>query len=187
MTRILTRAAATAFLAVLAVLGPPPARAQSADATAKDVVNGSRFGAWTVNCQALGVNKTSCVLTQRLVRSGDGGFLAEVLAFSNADDTKRYLAARVPNGVYFPAGFAMRPAEATEETRFIWQSCSAKLCEALIELAPEDLATIEASEKGVVAGYRPGLSAEPVVFSMSVAGMAAGLDALAEARGAASE
>lgn len=187
MKKRLTRATATAFLAVLAALGQPGARAQSTDGAAKEVANGSRFGAWTVNCQALGVNKTSCVLTQQLVRSGDGGFLAEVLAFSNADDSKRYLAARVPNGVYFPAGFAMRPAEATEETRFIWQSCSAKLCEALIEIAPEDVATFEASEKGVVAGYRPGLNAKPVVFSMSVAGMVAGLDALAGARRVASE
>ncbi|TDK51810.1 invasion associated locus B family protein [Antarcticimicrobium luteum] len=187
MTRFLTRATGTAFLAALVALGQPAAMAQSADGDAKEVTNGSRFGAWTVNCQALGVNKTSCVLTQRLVRSGDGGFLAEVLAFSNADDSKRYLAARVPNGVYFPAGFAMRPAEVTEETRFIWQSCSAKLCEALIEIAPEAAASFEASEKGMVAGYRPGLTADPVIFSMSAAGMTAGLDALAGARVAASE
>jgi len=184
MNRLQTRAGAA--LAAL-VLSLPAAMAQSADAPATEVINGSRFGAWTVNCQALGVNKTSCVLTQRLVRSSDGAFLAEVLAFSNADDSKRYLAARVPNGVYFPAGFAMRPAGAAEETRFIWQSCSAKLCEALIEVATETAAGFEASEKGMVAGYRPGLTADPLVFSLSAAGMTEGLDALAAAKAPASE
>lgn len=186
MNELLTRTRAAALAAGLA-LSLPAAMAQSADAPAAEVSNGSRFGAWTVTCQALGVNKTSCVLTQQLVRSGDGAFLAEVLAFSNADDSKRYLAARVPNGVYFPAGFAMRPAEAEGETRFIWQSCSAKLCEALIEVESDTVAAFEASEKGMIAGYKPALTAEPVIFSMSAAGMAAGLDALAGAKAPAAE
>ena len=50
-------------------------------ATAAPVRNGARFGAWTVTCEALGVNETACVLSQTLVRSSDDRFLAEILAF----------------------------------------------------------------------------------------------------------
>ncbi len=182
--RRLAAAAATA-LAALAPLAPglsASAQEASGDAPAAvTVVNGQTFGAWTVACQALGVNRTSCVLSQRLVRRADNAFLAEILAFANADDSKRFLAARVPNGVYLPAGFALRPADSEEETRFVWQSCSARLCEALVELTPELAQSLEAASGGLVAGYKPSIQGEPVIFAFSAEGLTAGLDALAQA------
>jgi len=153
----------------------PPAR----------IANGTRFGQWVVSCEALAVNETACVLTQRLARASDGAFLAEMLAFASADGTRRYIGARVPSGVYFPHGFAVRPAEGeAEETRFVWQSCSRDLCEALIELTEEELEALEGAEGGLIAGYRPGLLAQPLIFTMSVEGAGAGLDALAASAGA---
>ncbi len=181
------RRLAVAALAALAPLAPLaaglPASAQetAGEASAVTVVNGQTFGAWTVACQALGVNRTSCVLSQRLVRRADNAFLAEILAFTNADDSKRFLAARVPNGVYLPAGFALRPADSEDETRFVWQSCSARLCEALVELTPELARSLEGASGGLIAGYRPSLQSESVIFAFSAEGLTAGLDALAQA------
>lgn len=173
--------------------GTTPLAAQEAEAAATTnvpparVANGTRFGQWVVSCEALAVNETACVLSQRLVRASDGAFLAEMLAFSSADGTRRYVGARVPNGVYLPHGFALRPAEGeAEEIRFVWQSCSRDLCEALIELDGEALAALEAAEGGLIAGYRPGLLAQPLVFTLSVEGAGAGLAALVSSGGAAS-
>ena len=147
------------------------------------IANGTRFGVWTVTCEALAVNETACVLSQRLVRKSDNAFLAEVLAFQSADGARRYMAARVPNGVYLPAGFAMKPAEGeAEETRFVWQSCSRELCEALIDLDDAKIAELESGER-LVAGYRPSLVAQPLVFAMGATGLKEGLDALAASSG----
>lgn len=141
------------------------------------IANGTRFGAWTVTCEALAVNETACLLTQRLVRSSDNAFLAEVLAFWSGDASQAYLAARVPNGVFFPSGFAVKPEGVEEQTQFIWQSCARDLCEALLELDAATLEKLEAAES-LVAGYRPNLRADPLVFRMSLEGAKEGLDAL---------
>lgn len=165
--------------------GTQTAAAQSAqdDAAATTTVepmriaNGTRFGSWVVNCEALAVNETACVLSQRLVRTSDNVFLAELLAFWSGDGSRSYLAVRVPNGVYFPSGFAMKPADAEEQTAFVWQSCSRDVCEGLLELPVADIAALEQAEE-LVAGYRPSLRSEPLVFRMSIAGAEAGLTAL---------
>jgi len=184
-----------AFAMALAVAGAPaPLAAQDEDPAATTnvpptrVANGTRFGQWVVSCEALAVNETACVLTQRLARASDGAFLADMLAFSSADGSRLYLGARVPNGVYFPHGFAVRAAddEAAEEIRFVWQSCSRDLCEALVELTGDELASLEGSETGLIAGYRPGLLADPLIFTLSVEGAQAGLEALAASTGAGS-
>lgn len=152
---------------------------QDASEPAQRVANGARFGAWTVTCEALAVNETACLLTQRLVRSSDNAFLAEVLAFWSGDGSQSYLAARVPNGVFFPSGFAFKPEEAEEQTQFVWQSCTRDLCEALLEIDMETLKTLEGHES-LVAGYRPNLRSEPVVFRMTLDGAEEGLIALKE-------
>ncbi|WP_407493629.1 invasion associated locus B family protein [Pseudooceanicola sp. MF1-13] len=165
----------TSFALLIAGLGT----AQAQNASPDRVANGTRFGAWTVSCEALAVNETACVLSQRLVRRADNVFLAELLAFQSASGDREFLIARVPNGVYLPAGFAMKPAEGeAEETRFVWQSCNNDLCEALIELTPEKTESLEAAER-LVAGYRPRLGAEPLVFALSLSGLQDGLTALA--------
>ncbi|SLN22768.1 invasion associated locus B family protein [Roseisalinus antarcticus] len=174
-----------ATLALCAALTPAVA-AQETEAAAQPepprerVTNGQRFGAWAVTCEAIAVGETACVLSQRLVQSGGDAFLAEMLAFWSADGTESYVAVRVPNGVFFPSGFAIRAADApedAEQTMFEWQSCSPDLCEGLLRLDPEALEEFEGAGE-VLAGYRPGLRAEPLVFRMSVSGLAEGLAAL---------
>ena len=165
------------------IFGAQMLAAQDTASQPERVSNGARFGQWVVNCQALAVNETACMLEQRLVRSDDGAFLTDLLVFSSPDGSKNYLSARVPVGVYFPHGFAFRPvADEDSEIRLIWQSCSPDRCEALIELDAETLAGLEAAEGGLIAGYRPGILAEPVVFRFSVAGASAGLAALEASR-----
>ncbi len=191
-TRRLRAASRCAALVVMFLLGAPAVAAQdSADqesAQPERVANGARFGQWAVRCQALAVNETACMLEQRLVRSSDGAFLTELLAFSSPDGTKNYLSARVPVGVYFPHGFAFRPvADEEGEIRMIWQSCSRDMCEALIELDAGTLGELEKAEGGLVGGYRPALLAEPVVFRFSVAGASEGLAALDASRAASGE
>lgn len=141
------------------------------------IANGTQFGAWTVTCEALAVNETACVLTQRLVRSSDNAFLAELLAFWSGDGSRSYLAARVPNGVFFPSGFAFKPEESEEQQQFVWQSCARDLCEALLEVDMETVKGLEAAES-LIAGYRPSLQSEPLVFRMTMDGAEEGLMAL---------
>lgn len=164
----------TAGILWLAAAG---AQAQEPEADAPRIANGARFGAWTVTCEAIAVNETACVLSQTLVRSADERFLAEILAFWSGDGSQSYVAARVPNGVFFPSGFAFKPEGAEDRQELIWQSCSRDLCEALAQI---DLATLTALEAGadVFAGYRPGLGAEPVVFKLDLTGIEEGMTAL---------
>ncbi len=173
-------------LPILAVVSlgfslPAVAQEDAAIADRPAVVNGQQFGAWTVTCEAIAVGQTACVLTQRLVRTQDNAFLAELLAFTSRDGAKSYLAARVPNGVYFPSGFAFKQEESEDRFDFVWQSCTRDLCEALLEIEPTDLAALSASETGVIAGYRPSLTAEPLVFRFQLQGATEGLAALTAA------
>ena len=177
MNRIIAKPAA-AFIA-LSLLAPVHAVAQ--DDAATRVANGERFGAWTVSCQALAVNETLCVLNQRLVRSADTVFLAEFLAFDNARAPGAYLAARVPVGAHFPSGFSIRPDQDGEDVLALtWQSCATDLCEALIALDPETVERLSSADVAI-AGYRPRLGAEPLVFRVDLSGLEDGLDALAGA------
>ncbi|MGB2200354.1 MAG: hypothetical protein ACPH5G_03355, partial [Pseudooceanicola atlanticus] len=66
------------------------------------------------------MNETACVLSQTLVRSSDDRFLAEILAFWSGDGTSSYMAARLPNGVFFPSGFAFKPEDSEERQSFAW-------------------------------------------------------------------
>lgn len=171
------------FLAILAS-GPTLAQDRSENAAEATTIvepmriaNGTRFGAWTVNCEAIAVNETACVLSQRLVRTADNAFLAELLAFWSGDGSKSYMAARVPNGVYLPAGFALKPEADEQRYDFAWQSCGRDLCETLRELSSDELLALNEAE-AVVAGYRPSLVAKPVVFKLSTQGVGEGLQAL---------
>lgn len=168
------------FLAsiALATLGAAtPAAAQDR------LANGAEFGSWRVACEAVGVNETVCVLSQRLVASSGQRFLAELLAFADPETPGAYLAARVPLGVHFPAGFALRPEASDNQIAFDWQSCSTELCEALVRLSPEDLESLDAAET-VIAGYLPQVEGEPLVFRVGVSGLREGVSALARATGA---
>lgn len=166
------------FCLAIALGAAAPAFAQETPAR---VVNGQTFGAWSVSCEAVAVGETACVLNQQLIRTNDRAFLAQMLALWSSDLDKRYLLARVPLGVYLPAGMAMKPETAEGEdavVQFVWQSCTANFCEALVEMDEDRIAQFVADGAPVIASYRPGLNADPVVFRFSMAGMVEGMDAV---------
>ncbi len=147
-------------------------------ASAQGVSNGDRFGAWHVTCEATGVNRTICGLNQRILRSSDGRYLADVLALWTPDLSQRYLLARVPLGVFFPSGLSLGERDAAARLQFTWQACGTQLCEAVLVLDDETLAAIEGSETPQLLAYRPGAGQEPLVFELQTAGLGEGLDTL---------
>ncbi|MCC6007579.1 MAG: invasion associated locus B family protein [Rhodobacteraceae bacterium] len=150
--------------------------------SAERLQNGARFGDWTVACEAVAVNETICVLSQRLVAREGERFLTELLAFNDTEEPVAYLAARVPLGVYFPAGFSMRPEGGDTALDFEWQSCGEDLCEALLVLDADALAALEQGP-AAIAGYVPRTGAEALVFRIGTEGLSGGLVALARALG----
>lgn len=144
--------------------------------------NGARFGAWTVVCEAIAVNETLCVLTQRLVASEGQGLLTELLAFNDAEAPQAYVVARVPLGVHFPAGFTMQRQGTETVLEFEWQSCTAQMCEAMLIVDADVLMALEGDDD-VLAGYAPAPGAAPLVFRVGTQGLGDGLSALAGAMG----
>ena len=144
------------------------------------LVNGARFGQWAVACEAIAVNETACILTQKLIAKADNRFLAEMVLVRPKGESRLILAARVPIGVHFPSGFVMKPEKSEERSAFVWQSCNRDICEAAIELSAEKLAELEKTG-GATAGYRPNARSEPVVFRIAFEGASQGLDSLQRA------
>lgn len=162
---------------------PVGAAAPSAPASAAGeprLVNGARFGAWAVACEAVAVNETACILTQKLIAKADNRFLAEMVLVRPKGEARVILAARVPIGVHFPSGFVMKPEKSEERSALVWQSCNRDICEAAIELSAEKLAELETGG-GATAGYRPNARSEPVVFRIAFEGAGQGLDSLQRA------
>lgn len=153
-----------------------------ASAQESTVPNGQTFGVWTVNCTAVAVGQTSCVLSQQIHRGTDNAFIAQVLAFQNLDATKTYLSARVPLGAYLPAGFAIKAEDQEDVLPFVWQTCAADLCEALAEIDPAKLAELAGVERNILGAFRPNLQSEDFVFRFSMAGVIEGLAALDAAK-----
>ena len=150
--------------------------------TSQRVENGARFGAWTVACEAVAVNETICVLTQRLVEAEGQGFLTELLAFNDAEEASAWVVARVPLGVHFPGGFALQPEGEDTPLAFEWQSCAPQLCEALLGVDAAALAALESSGNAI-AGYVPAPGEAPLAFRVATEGLGDGLAALARALG----
>lgn len=180
----------TRVFIVLALVLTLPASAQTstdrdavvapeAPATAV-VVNGQKFGAWSVSCVAVAVGETDCTLTQRVLRAADKAFVADIIATRNPDG-ESFLIARVPVGVFLPTGFAMRQSESEDEEavmEFTWQSCNGQICEAILKIDAEKVAALSAEDNAMVAAFRPSAQTEPFLFQFSLNGMETGLDAV---------
>lgn len=166
-----------AFILTLAL--PTSALSQEAESPQDVVANGQKIGAWTVSCIALAVGKTNCTLNQRVMRTSDGAFVADVIALRDSEG-RTYLLARVPVGAALPSGFIMSKADSEETTSFTWQACSPEVCEATLPLDPEQVTELSAEDNQMIAAFRPNLQSEPIVFQISLSGMEAGLDAVSQ-------
>lgn len=147
--------------------------------TTGEVSNGQTFGDWTVRCEALGVNRTRCMLNQTISLRDSNLLLADLLAFWTDEDPQPLLVAQVPVGAHLPSGFALQAEGAPEEDQlnFTWQACNPKICEAVALPGQELLDKLTSAER-VLAGYRPGVAEEAAVFPISVKGLTDGLSAL---------
>ncbi len=144
------------------------------------VANGQKIGAWNVTCVAVAVGKTDCTLTQRVLRSTDNAFVADIIATRNTEG-KTFLAARVPLGVSLPAGFGMRRADSEtpdEVMEFVWQVCTREVCEAVLELDADAAEAMSAEDNAMIAAFRPSVQAEPFLFQLSLNGLNEGLAAI---------
>lgn len=172
MTRSLLASLAT--VAGLALALPSTGQAQDA----APVANGQKFDNWAVSCNAVAVNRTSCMLSQQLVRDTDRVFMAEMLALWSGTGDKEYLAARVPLGTYLAAGIALRNTGQEDVHALTWQNCNARFCEALMELTPELIEELTSGDGTVIVSYRPQISGEQRVFRFNAKGLQDGLGAL---------
>ena len=166
------------FAAVLPMaVAAQGATPEAAEAPA-EISNGQAFGDWTVRCEALGVNRTRCMLGQTISMREGNRLLAELLAFWT-DDGKQILVAQVPVGAHLPSGFVLQPEGAPEDQRLelVWQTCSPQICEAVALPDAAALDRLTGAER-VLAGYRPAVGAEAAVFPVSTSGLAEGLAAL---------
>ncbi len=161
----------------LAAIAQEAAAPEAAEAPA-EIANGQAFDDWTVRCEALGVNRTRCMLSQRISMRETNQLLAELLAFWT-DDGKQILVAQVPVGAHLPSSFVLQPEGATEEEQlpFIWQACSPQICEAVNLPDQAALDRLTRAEQ-VLAGYRPAVGAEMAVFPISAKGLTEGMAAL---------
>jgi len=121
------------------------------------------------------------VLNQQLFRSTDRAFIAQFIVLWSSDGKSRYLLARVPTGVALTDGLAMKPDRPDTDDLvlpYVWQTCNATVCEALVELSEDQMSGYLQDDAAIVASFRPGLGAEPVSFRFSAAGLREGMDAL---------
>ena len=169
---------AALFAATLPLAAAAQEAAPEAAAAPAEIANGQAFGDWTVRCEALGVNRTRCMLSQRIAMREGNRLLAELLAFWT-DDGKQILVAQVPVGAHLPANFVLQPEGASEEEQlaFAWQACNPQICEAVALPDEAALERLTGAER-VLAGYRPAVGAETAVFPISVNGLTDGLAAL---------
>lgn len=147
--------------------------------SAQDVRNGATFGAWQLICEATGVNRTVCALRQTLSLQDGGAFVAEVaLRRIDTDDGPRTaIVLSTPTGMFLPATPGMAVDASDETLALEWRSCDARICTASRVLSDTELAALRAGAQ-LRLGYRPVNQPDPVLFSISLTGVTAGLAAL---------
>jgi invasion protein IalB len=154
-------------LAVLAALAALPAAAE--------VRNGATFGDWRIACAAETTARTTCALAQTVVARDGGAFLAEIGLNPGAGGVVMVL--RTPTGTLLPVQPAYR-TETGEARPLAWQTCTGDFCTALRLLEQAEVDALRRGRSMVVGYHRAGAEA-PVAFAVSLAGVTAGLAALA--------
>lgn len=170
MTFLTSRRMAATVATVLALMPLHKAHAE--------VANGAVFGDWTVSCTAETSQKTICALTQTVVTAEDQRFLTELgLNLVTEDGTESVvMVMRTPSAMMLTTQPAFRIGSADPVT-LAWRTCAGDFCTAIQVLSPEDLAAMRAA-RDMIVGYQSVTSESPVTFSVSLAGVTAGLTAL---------
>lgn len=153
--------------------------AMASQAPAQEARNGATFGDWQLICEATGVNRTVCALRQTLSFSENGAFVAEVALrrVPSADDTRTVIVLSTPTGIFLPAAPGMAVDGSDETLPLEWRSCDANICTASRVLSDNEVAALRGGAE-LRMGYRPVNQSDPVLFSISLTGVTAGLAAL---------
>lgn len=153
-----------------AALAHGPARAE--------VANGTVFGDWTISCTAETTTRTICALTQTVVTTDGGRFLAEIglNAVNEAGETAIVMVLRTPSAMLLPVQPAFRIGS-RDPVALAWRTCAGEFCTAVQLLPPEDVAALRAA-RSMILGYQGATDSSPVTFSVSLSGVTAGLNAL---------
>lgn len=161
-------------IAYLALALSLPVTAAFAQGT-PPVSNGTQFGDWMIQCQAIGVQQTQCSLVQELTLSETGALVARVLVTELQGGPA--IVGHVPIGAYLPSGVAYHVVgDDTPQREMIWQRCLGSICEGALAL---DDAEIERLSEGTMRfGYRPAPGADPVVVNIQLDGFAEGVAAM---------
>ena len=118
-----------------------------------------------------------CLLVQSVVTKTSGSLLAQIILQREAGAP--VLAVRVPNGASLATGIAYRIDGAGAAVNLDWVSCDSKLCLARTSL---DAAQFRALLNGrqLELGFRPLPTSRALVVPMSLLGVTAGWNALAD-------
>jgi invasion protein IalB len=147
-------------------------------AAATEIANNTAFGDWVVQCEAISVSRNICRIVQELTLVDSDELVVRFIALPAADGTA-ILLAQVPIGVYLPGGAVYRLADREEDPQreMIWQRCLGDLCEAALQIEPDELANFTASG-AILFGYRPDIEAEPVIVRADMARFAEAIEAI---------
>ena len=168
-----------AFRKTAATLATGTLLATSGSAEAQEARQGTAFGDWLLACEAVGVNRTSCVIRQTLTRRDGGALIADVILrrLEAEDDPRIALVLVTPTGMFLPEAPGMAIDAGGETLPLQWRSCDAQRCVASRVLTEDDVASLSGGGR-MSLGYRPVNRDEPVIFSVSLDGVTAGLAAL---------
>jgi invasion protein IalB len=163
------------FLTVLAMFGSPQTTFAQTEA---DQIE---FGDWMLECSEETSDAQNCWLFQRLVNAADDSFLAEIrLAFAgNGDPVRSMLFMHAPPGILLTARPAYRVDDDETDIPLIWHNCTQRRCTAIRSLEIDEFDRLLAGGQ-IAIGYQRLAASQPTVFEVSLVGVTAGFDALAE-------
>ena len=143
-----------------------------------EVANNTAFGDWVVQCEAISVSRNVCRIVQELTLVDSNDLVVRFIALPTADGTA-ILLAQVPIGVYLPGGAVYRLADREEDPQreMIWQRCLGELCEAALQIEPEEMASF-AEAGAILFGYRPDIEAEPVIVRADMSRFSEAIEAI---------
>lgn len=129
-----------------------------------------KFGDWVKICEG----GQPCRLVHQQTMRDSGDLALRLIAMKT--DQGAVLAAQLPMGVHLPSGavFRLRLPENAPQEQMVWQRCLNKVCEAAIQLGPDELAKF-AENDAMLFAYRMDPSDEPRVMQVSLSGFNEGL------------
>lgn len=134
--------------------------------------SGDKFGDWLFECQALAANKTSCALSQTLIKKETNQRVLR-LAISKSQDGKGFMFVTVLSlGIYLPSGVTIKTEKGTLIAMTL-QACTQHGCIARKKLSAKQIKAIK-SENEMTITFSADKST-PITVSVSLNGISAGL------------